>query len=390
MKKQWKTKCEEVLKKCLTYFGVYGILPLVCGMAVGLIFLVGRMGSDGARSLFSKIGEKSIVAAVGADAVREETAVGFYFLSGEIPLPVFTENRLVVGIAQYFRHATKDTPSNLPSPEKRYDALPVGATPIVRADLSSSSPYINTTKYTIDLEEARETPFPCGGDTESGEPLVLVLHTHGTECYFEDNTNLSDFAKGEVESYFIEGETLFRTSDPKKSVVQVGKVFTDTLIARGIPTLHCTVMHDANDFNDAYQNSAETVKRYLKEYPSIQYVIDLHRDSVVRGESWVKTFTQVKGENSAQVMLVVGTNQNGRHPNWKKNLAVATAYKDTMDRLYPSLSRSLYLRTARFNQEHLPGCMLLEVGSAANTLEEAQTAAEFAAEALARLIRDKQ
>ena len=90
------------------------------------------------------------------------------------------------------------------------------------------------------------------------------------------------------------------------------------------------------------------------------------RDSIARGDARVKTETTVKGEKSAQVMLVVGTNQNGRHPHWEKNLVVATAYKDTMDTLYPSLARSVYLRTARFNQEFLPGCMLLEVGSAAN------------------------
>jgi stage II sporulation protein P len=220
--------------------------------------------------------------------------------------------------------------------------------------------------------------------------LVLVLHSHGTECYFEDNTNLSDFATDEIESYFVEGQTFFRTQDTEKNVVRVGKVFSDTLNRLGIPTIHCTVMHDRDDYNNAYTYSAETVKAYLKEYPSIQYVIDLHRDSVVRGNAWVKTRTEIEGKESAQVMLVVGTNQNGRHPNWEKNLVVATAYKDTMDTLYPSLARSMYLRTARFNQEYLPGCMLLEVGSAANSLEEAETAAVLAAKAFASMLQARQ
>ena len=83
-------------------------------------------------------------------------------------------------------------------------------------------------------------------------------------------------------------------------------------------------------------------------------------------------------------MLVVGA---GKHDNWEKNLTVAANYKEAMDARFPSLSRALYLRTARYNQQYLPGSLLLEVGSAANTLEEAENAARFAALAFADLIK---
>jgi len=397
MKQNKKEKARILWKKFVSYFAVYAFLPLLCGMGTALILLINRVGAEDAERMLATLGEKTVFSTLGGELLEKEVPVGFYFFSNEIFLPLGKNATVLLGSNRYFQSQKPQVAPSLPPsvpaikvPEIVYDSLPTGAIPIVSVDLSSASKFINTTKYTIDLEKARNDPFPSPVTSENGDPLVLVLHAHGTESYFEDRTNLSDFAPEGVESYFIEGETVFRTTDPTKSVVQVGKVFSETLTALGIPTLHCTVMHDKDDYNDAYVNSAETVKQYLKKYPSIQYVIDLHRDSVVRGEAWVKTKTEIEGISSAQVMLVVGTNQNGRHPNWEKNLVVATAFKDTMDQLYPSLSRSMYLRTARFNQEYLPGCMLLEVGSAANSLEEAETAARFAAQSFAQMLQNRQ
>lgn len=391
MKEQTKRRIKRIWKRFLTHAVTYALLPLFSGMMVALLFLINSVGAAEAEAMFVSAGEQTVMAAVGATLAEEPIDSGLYFISPEL-IPQNTAIPTVIGSARYLT----ELPPPQPEPEKNekepsviYDALPAGATPVVKADLSSPSYFINTTKYTIDIDGARSNVFPCPVTAPKEEPLVLVLHTHGTECYFRDDTNLSDFAPEGVESYFIEGETAFRTEDPSTSVVQVGKVFTETLTSLGVPTIHCTTMHDKDDFNDAYVNSAETVKAMLAKYPSIQYVIDLHRDSVVRGESWVKTYTEIEGTPTAQVMLVVGTNQNGRHPNWEQNLVVATAFKDSMDTLFPSLSRSLYLRTARFNQEYRPGCMLLEVGSAANTLEEAENAARFAARAFAKMLGNR-
>ncbi len=394
MKEIRKQKILAFGRKFITCFAIYALLPLVCGGIVGLLFLFRKLGGgeSGEKMLYT-LGDQTIMTAVGSEVFREEKEeAAFYFLSPEIIPPLRDGIVQVVGNAHYF--STVEVKTEQEDEKKKaevmYDSLPAEAKPVIRCDLSSNSYYINTTDYTIDLEEARNAAFPSQVIPNGNEPLVLVLHTHGTECYFRDNTNLSDFAQGEVESFLMENNVSFRSSDPAQGVVQVGKVFSETLNSLGIPTMHCTTMHDINDFNEAYVESAETVKRILKENPSIQYVIDLHRDSVVRGDSYVKSFASVEGKDSAQVMLVVGTNQNGRHPNWKQNLTVATAFKDTMDTLYPQLSRSLYLRTSRFNQEFLPGSMLLEVGSYANTLEEAENAARFAATAFSQMLKSKQ
>lgn len=392
MKEIWKNKIKALWRSFLTSFALYALLPLVCGGIVGLLFLFRKLGGgiEGERVLYT-LGDQTVMAAVGSEIFREEREekedAAFYFLTPEVVPPLRDGIVQVVGNAHYF--STVEIQDETKKAEVMYESLPTDAKPVIRCDLSSDSYYINTTDYTIDLNKVRSSAFPSAVTSSGTEPLVLVLHTHGTECYFHDNTNLSDFAEGDVESFLIEKNTSFRSSDPTKGVVQVGKVFSETLNSLGIPTMHYTVMHDLNDFNSAYVESAETVKRLLKENPSIQYVIDLHRDSVVRGDSYVKSFASIEGVDSAQVMLVVGTNQNGRHPNWKQNLTVATAFKDSMDALFPELSRSLYLRTSRFNQEYLPGSMLLEVGSAANTLEEAENAARFAAKAFAEMLKSR-
>ncbi len=393
MKTEQKRKIKLLFQKGASFFALYAVLPLLCAVTIGVLAYIRFAGEAEAWEVFMALGEESLM--MEKEEKSSVFSPSFYFLSAEI-LPPFSQNALTrIGSARYFSTAKIPSPPQdqvleEKVPEKLFQTLPAGATPIIKADLSSSSFYINTTKYTMNFDQVRQTPFPSGVATTQEQPLVLVLHTHGTEGYFEDNTNLSDFASEGIESYFLQSETTFRTSDPKKSVVQVGKVFADTLNSLGIPTLHCEIMHDAEDFNDAYYNSAQTVEKMLREYPSIQYVIDLHRDSVVRGNSYVKSYTQIQEKESAQVMLVVGTNQNGRHPNWQQNLVVATAFKDSMDQMYPSLSRALYLRTARFNQEFLPGCMLLEVGSAANTLEEAENAARFAATAFHQMLKNRQ
>ncbi|MBE6712312.1 MAG: hypothetical protein E7580_02195 [Ruminococcaceae bacterium] len=388
MEKQWIKKSLAFLKKLGGLFALYGAIPLVCGAMVGLLFFVQSAGSYNAEKLFAAVGEQSLFRVIGSGKRISRPVGGFYFLSKELLPPGHDQIAMQVGSSKYFSYETKQEAPASPVeklPDVIYDALPAGATPIISCDLSSASFCINTTNLSVDEQAVRNAAFPSKTDWGK-DPLVLVLHTHGTEGYFEDNTNLSDFAPEGVEGYFLPDQTSFRTTDPKKSVVQVGEIFTQTLISCGIPTLHVSTMHDLGDFNSAYTKSGETVKQMLAQYPSIQYVIDLHRDSVVRGDSYVKSFTTVENTPTAQVMLVVGS---GKHENWEKNLVVAASFKEQMDKHYPSLSRALFLRTARYNQQYLPGCLLLEVGSAANTLEEAENAARFSALAFAAMLQEE-
>ena len=112
------------------------------------------------------------------------------------------------------------------------------------------------------------------------------------------------------------------------------------------------------------------------EYPSIKYVIALHRDALGSdGETPIKTYTSVNGESSAQLMFVMGTNAaGGNHPNYMNNLTVAANLQTAANELYPGLMRPINVRPIIFNQNLADGCMILEVGSDANTIEEALAA----------------
>ena len=370
-------KKKRMLKNFARCFALYGFLPLLTLSLLILTLSVRASGAQGWKTLLSEGGEAALFAVSGGEGVYEETKTIAYRESApSLPLPVPEKGE-------------GSEKAVLPEEAKKeiYPALPEGALAVRAADLKGSG-VINSTSYSVDLAEVRKREYPL--TTPAGEEaLVLILHTHATESFLFDETNLSDFASDGIETYFLPENQPFRSTDPEKNMVAVGKEFYETLLARGIPALHCTIQHDAEDFNAAYTKAAATIREYLEKYPSIQYVLDLHRDSITRGKDYIKTACTVEGKKSAQVMLVVGTNQLGRHPNWQENLVVQTAFKDAMDSRFPGLARSLYLRTARFNQEFRTGSMLLEIGSSVNTLEEAKTAARAAAESLADLIDSK-
>ncbi len=250
--------------------------------------------------------------------------------------------------------------------------------PITSLDLSADSLYSlnNGTSFSPDMKMLSETPpSALDGVGEQDGPLVLILHTHGEECYTE------------YVDMYPEGEPT-RSKDTEKNVVRVGKEISDTLSDFGIETLHCRKMHDSESFINAYSGSAASVRKYLEEYPSIKIVIDVHRDAIIRddGES-IKASVEIAGEDYAQIMFVVGTNELGHnHPDWQDNLSLALSLQQSIDSTYPSLCRSINLRNVPFNQQLSGGYLLLEVGTSANTLEEALRSARAFGENLARLL----
>ncbi|MBR2353435.1 MAG: stage II sporulation protein P [Clostridia bacterium] len=263
-----------------------------------------------------------------------------------------------------------------------YGAVPEGETPIIPMDLSLSEfgdAYINNatglkpdTKKLLSMN-LKDVPTLLSVN-RGADPLVLILHTHGTEGYSEN---------GAI-SFLDRGEDLARSSDPSQNVLAVGQVLAETLNRAGVNTLHCTVMHDQPQYKDSYRRSEETIRRYLKEYPSIRLVIDLHRDSVLKsGGELVRPVTLVDGEPTAQMMCVIGSNWNGgSYPNWEKNLALALKLRAEMNREGENICRPVYLKGSTYNQELAPYSLLVEMGASGNSLEEAKRAAEKFAMAL--------
>lgn len=238
---------------------------------------------------------------------------------------------------------------------------------------------INRTSYSVNLDSYLTRTFPISLPTvtQEDEPVVLIVHTHGSESYLPAGVD-----------YYLPDED-FRSSDPSETVVSVGDVIAETLESLGIPVLHDRTMHDLEDFNSAYTKSSAAVRQTLAAHPSIRYILDVHRDSIFTQDNICeKTLTTIGGKQVAQLMLVVGTDEGGAaHPNWRQNLTVATYLQDLLNKMYPTLARPINLRTAAFNQALSPGALLLEVGSCGNTVEEAQDAGRLFAISFASLLQ---
>ena len=207
-------------------------------------------------------------------------------------------------------------------------------------------------------------------------PKVLIVHTHSSEAYTpEDGWE------------YTPSDTL-RTEDASRSVIRVGDEIAAVLNERGIETLHDTALNDYPSYSGAYARMQATIERYLAEFPSIQMVIDVHRDAAIdETGAPVALAKTVNGERCAQLMLVVGTDEGGlEHPNWQENLANALKLQALLNRTAPDLCRNVDLRTERFNQNLTPGSLLCEFGSTGNTLLEAIRSARVFGAALADLI----
>lgn len=252
----------------------------------------------------------------------------------------------------------------------------------IERDLSSKDPdslgLINETPYEVDMSSllADERAVPPYSDIVeiygSTAPVVLILHTHATEAYAAS------------------ADEGFRSTSDEQSVVSVGAVIAERLTESGISTLHCTKRFDSPDFNMAYYNAALTIREYLEEYPSISYIFDIHRDSIVSDDGYVCPTVEVGGEPVAQMMFVVGTDHGGSgHVGWRDNLALAARLQKSLTDDTPRLMRSVNLRSASFNEQYTKGSLLIEIGSCASTLTEAVNAAELLSVALVSEILGK-
>ena len=213
-------------------------------------------------------------------------------------------------------------------------------------------------------------------DLTSDKPTVLIVHSHGTEAY----TKTPD-------ANYV-GHAAFRTTDDRYNMISIGDELTRLLEAAGIHVIHDRTAHDYLDYDNAYENSRKAVQAYLKEYPSIKLVLDVHRDSLTNSDgSQVSTSATVNGKPSAQLMYVSGSNASAVHPNWQKNLSLIEKLHVVTEKAYPGVTRPINLRAKAYNQDLSVGSLLVEVGSAGNTHPEAMNAVPALAEAIIALAK---
>lgn len=199
---------------------------------------------------------------------------------------------------------------------------------------------------------------------------ILIIHTHSSEAYTPDGQDV----------YTPTDPS--RTEDTRYNIVRVGDELTAALESYGLSVIHDREIYDYPSYTGSYSRSCEAVEEYLKAYPEIAVVIDVHRDALTSGEVVYKTRAALEGECASQVMLLAGTDESGlSHPNWQENLKLALYLQQAMDAKYPTLARPVAVTPQRYNQHLSTGSLMLEVGSSGNTLQEALSAARLFADA---------
>lgn len=213
-------------------------------------------------------------------------------------------------------------------------------------------------------------------DTSDSDYKILIYHTHGSEAF-------ADSEQGNTED----------------TVIGVGNYLAELLEQQyGVHVYHDTTAYDMVngelDRSAAYDYAREGVEQILAEHPSIEVVIDLHRDGVAEGTYLV---TEMNGKRMAQIMFLNGVsrlNMNGdidylENPNKVENLAFSLQLYLTGKANYDSLMRKIFIRGYRYNLDFRGKSLLVEVGGQTNTVEEAKNAMEPFAAMLYKVLSGK-
>jgi stage II sporulation protein P len=172
-------------------------------------------------------------------------------------------------------------------------------------------------------------------------------------------------------------------------MIALGELVAEILESAGIGVIQDTTLHDYPSYNGSYSHAAASTKAYLEEHPTIELILDLHRDAADTPTGQMATSCTVGGETAAQLMFVLGTDKRLNHPDWEQNLSLALKLQVLLERENPGICRDLTLSKNRYNQHLGAYALLIEIGAAGNTLEEAKIAARELAEAIAQLAQLK-
>ena len=197
-------------------------------------------------------------------------------------------------------------------------------------------------------------------------PQILIYHTHSQEAFVDS----------------VEG-------DAGTTIVGMGDVLADSLEKRGYQVIHDTGVYDlvdgVLDRSAAYDYARTAIEALLEKYPTIQVVIDLHRDGV-DGKKFV---TEIDGKPCSMVMFFNGISRNQQgelsylpNPYVKQNLAFSFQMEFAARQRYPGFTRNIYLKAERFNLHLRPRSLLIEAGTQLNTVAEEQNAMEVLADLL--------
>ena len=202
---------------------------------------------------------------------------------------------------------------------------------------------------------------------DSSSPQILIYHSHSQETYAD-----------------------FGPENPDATVVGVGEYLAELLRKKGYHVIHDTSVYDLRDGkldrSQAYTYALEGITAILQENPTIEVVLDIHRDGV---DEDYRLVSEVNGKPTAQIMFFNGMSQTPDgpieylpNPYREENLAFSLQLQMKAAAYFPGFTRKIYLKGLRYNLHVRPRSSLIEVGAQTNTGEEARNAMEPLAELL--------
>ena len=244
-----------------------------------------------------------------------------------------------------------------------------------------------------DFDYLRQKFYQVDNTTSIGSSQLDVTKLLGK------NLMLSEFADGSqiliYHTHSQEGYADSKQGDANTSVVALGAELARLLTEKyGIQVLHHTGQYDVPDHAKAYANALPNIEQVLRENPSIEVVIDLHRDGVPETTHLV---TEINGKPTAQIMFFNGLSRTTTqgdlaylpNPYIEDNLAFSFQAQLTAAEYYPGFTRKIYLKGYRYNMHLVAKCMLVEVGAQTNTFAEAKNAMEPLADILAIVLKQE-
>lgn len=227
----------------------------------------------------------------------------------------------------------------------------------------------SVTKELFDVKKLLETDLKM--PKKKGKKQILIYHTHGASEYFSDSSK-------KIED----------------SIVGVGTELAKELEKRGYGVYHDTTRYDWIDGqlerSLAYNKALDGIQKIRAQYPEIEVMIDLHRDSVGKG---THTYTTINGKKSAIVMFFNGMSRNKsgpidylKNPNLQGNLAFSLQLKCKAMEYYDGFTKPIYLKGYRYNLHLEKRSLLIELGNQNNTVSEAKNSAAPLADVLDKVL----
>lgn len=235
----------------------------------------------------------------------------------------------------------------------------------------------NSSDFSLDIEDVLSQEATLSIKDKS-KPSVLIFHTHTTESYeMADNG-------------WYSSEYKTRSKSEDRNMIRVGDEIEKQLTAAGFSVIHDRTVHDLQ-YNGAYSRSRVTVEKILKQYPTIQVVLDVHRDAIYQQDGTrIKPTCKINNKKCAQVMIITGC-QGGDvedFPRWEENLVFALKLQKQAQTDYEGLMRPVMFCNRKYNMDLTPCSLLLEFGSDSNTLEEAMYSGYLLGDSLAALLEE--